>query len=82
MNYTVITPSNVTTIAASGTSTPVTLNIPRTLSYQFQVVEFTDKNNKVVKVELQVQQTEHDSSGYVHQCSGFQPVPRIKMPLP
>ena len=62
--------------------TPVSVVVPKVVSYQFQVVEYTDKNDKVVKVELQVQQTEHDNYGNNIVTSGFKPVPRIKMPLP
>ena len=58
------------------------ISLPKPLSYQFQVVEYTDDHGKVVKVELQVQQTEHDQSGSRILSSGFKPVPRIKMPLP
>lgn len=53
------------------------------VSYQFQVVEYTDVNGDdvVVKVELQVQQTTHDQYGNVKYSSGFKPVPRIRLPL-
>jgi hypothetical protein len=82
MNYSVISPSQLGTITITGTSNAVSMNIPRAVTYQFQVVEFTDKDNKVVKVELQVQQTQYDGNGNTFLTSGFQPVPRIKMPMP
>jgi hypothetical protein len=58
------------------------MSLPAPLSYQFQVVEYTDDNDAVVKVELQVQQTSHDQYGNIKMTSGFKPVPRIKLPLP
>lgn len=61
---------------------PVSITLPKPVSYQFQVVEYTDKEDKIVKVELQVQQTEHDNYGNTIYSSGFKPVPRIKLPLP
>lgn len=61
---------------------PSSVVVPNVVSYQFQVVEYTDKNDKVVKVELQVQQTEHDNYGNAVGKSGFKAVPRIKKPLP
>jgi hypothetical protein len=48
-------------------------------SYQFQVVEFME-DDKVIKVELQVQCTTHDEYGSVVFSSGFAPVPRVKLP--
>ena len=65
----------------SVTVPPPTVMLAKPLSYQFQVVEYTDVDGKVVKVELQVQKTEHDNYGNVIASSGFQPVPRIKLPL-
>lgn len=64
------------------TPPPTTVMVSKVVSYQFQVVEYTDKSDKVVKVELQVQQTEHDNYGNNIMSSGFKPVPRIRMPLP
>jgi len=71
--------SVITTIS---TAPPPTVTLAKPVSYQFQVVEYVDKDDKVIKVELQVQKTEHDNYGNVIQSSGFQPVPRIKLPLP
>lgn len=70
--------TNVATVAPP----PPTVMMAKPLSYQFQVVEYTDIDGKVVKVELQVQKTEHDNYGNIMSSSGFKPVPRIKLPLP
>lgn len=72
----------VTTSVSTVTVPPPSVMLAKPLSYQFQVVEYVDKEDKVIKVELQVQKTEHDNYGNVIQSSGFQPVPRIKLPLP
>lgn len=58
---------------------PITIVKP--VSYQFQVVEYTDEKNKVVKVELQVQQTIHDERGNAVRSSGFTAVPRVQLPM-
>lgn len=60
--------------------TPPPITIVKPLSYQFQVVEYM-KDDKIVKVELQVQQTTHDEYGNVMFSSGFSPVPRIQLPM-
>jgi hypothetical protein len=74
---------NSQTVTTSvSTAPPPSVMLAKPLSYQFQVVEYVDKDDKVIKVELQVQKTEHDNYGNVIQSSGFQPVPRIKLPLP
>jgi hypothetical protein len=73
---------SVTTAVSTVTAPPPTVMLAKPLSYQFQVVEYTDKDDKVVRVELQVQKTEHDNYGNIIHSSGFQPVPRIKLPLP
>jgi hypothetical protein len=59
---------------------PPPITIVKPLSYQFQVVEYM-KDDKIVKVELQVQQTTHDEYGNVVFSSGFSPVPRIQLPM-
>ncbi len=73
---------SVLTTVSTTTPPPPSVMLAKPLSYQFQVVEYVDKDDKVIKVELQVQKTEHDNYGNVIQSSGFQPVPRIKLPLP
>ena len=73
-NYTPAAPQKLDTqsILSVSAAQPVT--------YQFQVVEYM-KDDKVQKVELQVQATTHDNSGNVVHSSGFYPVPRIQLPL-
>jgi hypothetical protein len=39
------------------------------------------KDDKVMKVELQVQATTHDAQGNILHSSGFTPVPRITLPF-
>lgn len=87
MMYEVNTPltlgtQSVLTTVSTVTQPPPSVTLAKPVSYQFQVVEYTDKTDKVVKVELQVQKTEHDNYGNTISSSGFKPVPRIKMPLP
>jgi len=87
MIYDVNTPTNMASqniIATVSTVTqpPPTVTVAKPFSYQFQVVEYTDDEGKVVRVELQVQQTEHDNYGNKISSSGFKPVPRIKLPMP
>lgn len=63
---------------------PTPMAVPQTfvkpLSYQFQVVEYM-KDDKVVKVELQVQESIHDERGNFVRSSGFTAVPRIQLPF-
>lgn len=59
---------------------PLPITIVKPISYQFQVVEYM-KDDKIMKVELQVQQTTHDEFGNVMFSSGFSPVPRIQLPF-
>ena len=68
----------------------VPINVPLTpspplyvatpVSYQFQVIEFVT-DNKIVKVELQVQTTTHKADGSIDRSSGFVAIPRIQMPF-
>ena len=60
-------------------ATPVPITVVKPISYQFQVVEYM-KDDKIVKVELQVQQTIHDERGNVMTSSGFTAVPRVQLP--
>lgn len=54
--------------------------IVKPVTYQFQVVEYV-KDDKIMKVELQVQATTHDEFGNVITSSGFKAVPRIQLPF-
>jgi hypothetical protein len=58
----------------------MSISAAETITYQFQVVEYM-KDDKVMKVELQVQATNHDAQGNVVHSSGFIPVPRISLPF-
>ena len=58
----------------------LTVSTAQAVTYQFQVVEFM-KDDKVAKVELQVQATTHTNDGGVLHSSGFVAVPRIQLPL-
>lgn len=58
----------------------LSVSTPQTVTYQFQVVEFM-KDDKIAKVELQVQATTHNNDGSVLHSSGFVAVPRIQLPL-
>jgi hypothetical protein len=80
--FSVNTPNKLETQSYSAPipPSPPPITIVKPLSYQFQVVEYM-KDDKIVKVELQVQQTTHDEYGNVMFSSGFSPVPRIQLPM-
>lgn len=59
---------------------PQAINLPSPISYDFQIVEYVNDENKVVKVEMQYQECVHDQYGTVISSSGFKAVPRIKVP--
>ena len=59
---------------------PLPIYIPTPVTYQFRVIEYVD-DNKIVKVELQVQTTLHTSTGGVASSSGFTAIPRIQLPF-
>lgn len=56
------------------------LYVPTPVSYQFQVIEFVT-DNKIMKVELQVQTTTHKADGSIDHSSGFVAIPRIQLPF-
>jgi hypothetical protein len=58
----------------------MSISAAQAVSYQFQVVEYM-KDDKIMKVELQVQATTHDAIGNILHSSGFTPVPRIALPF-
>ena len=55
------------------------LLLPYPISYEFQVVEHVDENDKVVKVALQVKQNQHDQYGNVFVHGTWNDVPRVKL---
>ena len=58
----------------------MSISAAQSISYQFQVVEYM-KDDKIMKVELQVQATNHDTQGNILHSSGFMPVPRVTLPF-
>ena len=71
-------PVPLTTIPISVTKVSAHIVLP--VTYQFQVIEFVT-DNKIVKVELQVQSTTHKADGSIDRSSGFIAIPRIQMPF-
>ncbi len=59
---------------------PPPLYVPTPVTYQFQVIEYVT-DNKIVKVELQVQFATHNADGSIGKCSGFIAIPRIQLPF-
>lgn len=76
------TPAKLDTQSYSPPTPPALppITIVKPITYQFQVVEYV-KDDKVMKVELQVQATTHDENGNVMISSGFKPVPRVQLPF-
>jgi len=54
------------------------ITMPEPISYEFQVVEFIDKN-KITKVALQVKCNTHDQYGNIKIHGTWQDVPRVKV---
>jgi len=54
------------------------ITMPEPISYEFQVVEFIDKN-KIIKVALQVKRNTHDQYGNIKIHGTWQDVPRVKV---
>jgi hypothetical protein len=54
------------------------ITMPEPISYEFQVVEFVDKN-KITKVALQVKRNTHDQYGNIKIHGTWQDVPRVKI---
>jgi hypothetical protein len=78
-------PTNTLSYNSSGLSATISGSfstiLPKTLSYQFRVVEWV-KDNHVAGVELQVKTTEHDQYGSIVKEGPWNKVPRIKMDMP
>jgi len=75
-------PFPLTTVPLNAPQAPMPppLYVATPVSYQFQVIEFVT-DNKIVKVELQVQTTTHKADGSIDCSSGFVAIPRIQMPF-
>lgn len=67
---------------ATLTLTNLSASFPYPLSYEFQVVEYTDSSGAVVKVELQSKENQHDQHGNIVVHGTWVPVPRVKLPMP
>lgn len=67
-------------IVQTNTSGP-TITLPEPISYEFQVVEWIDANEKTIKVALQVKKNVHDQYGHIKIHGNWQEVPRIKIKL-
>lgn len=52
--------------------------MPYPISYDFQVVEYVDENDKVLRVTLQVKQNQHDQWGNILVHGTWTDVPRVK----
>jgi hypothetical protein len=58
-----------------------TMTFPEPISYEFQVVEYIDDNEKITRVALQVKKNVHDQFGNIKLAGYWEDVPRIKMKL-
>lgn len=58
-----------------------TMTFPEPISYEFQVVEYIDDDEKITRVALQVKKNVHDQFGNIKIAGYWQDVPRIKMKL-
>ena len=71
---------NTVPVAQVNTSGP-TIVLPEPISYEFQVVEYIDDEEKITRVALQVKKNVHDQFGNIKLAGYWQDVPRIKMKL-
>ena len=57
-------------------------NISSPIEYEFQVVEYHDKNdvNKIKKVSLQTRKIIYNVQGGIKECGLWTDVPRLKVP--
>jgi hypothetical protein len=58
-----------------------TMTFPEPISYEFQVVEYIDDEEKITRVALQMKRNVHDQFGNIKQVGYWEEVPRIKMKL-
>jgi len=79
---TFLTTNTYTTVPVVQTNTSgPTITLPEPISYEFQVVEWVDDNEKIIKVALQVKKNVHDQYGNIKVPGYWQEVPRIKIKL-
>lgn len=55
------------------------ITMPYPLSYEFQVVEHVDQDNKITKVALQVKENQHDQYGNIVVHGTWNDVPRVQV---
>jgi hypothetical protein len=67
-------------VAQVNTSGP-TIILPEPISYEFQVVEYIDDEEKITRVALQMKRNVHDQFGNIKLAGYWEEVPRIKMKL-
>ena len=58
---------------------PAPVTFPTPLSYDFQVVEHIDQNNKITRVGLQVKVNQHDQYGNITIHGNWNDVPRVQL---
>ena len=79
---TFLTTNTYTTVPVVQTNTSgPTITFPEPISYEFQVVEYIDDNEKITKVALQVKKNVHDQFGNLKVIGSWEEVPRIKLKL-
>jgi hypothetical protein len=57
------------------------MTFPEPISYEFQVVEYIDDEEKITRVALQMKRNVHDQFGNIKIAGYWEEVPRIKMKL-
>lgn len=79
---TFLTTNTYTTVPVVQTNTSgPTITLPEPISYEFQVVEYIDDNEKITRVALQVRKNTHDQYGNLKVIGSWEEVPRIKLKL-
>lgn len=79
---TFLTTHTYTTVPVVQTNTVgPTITLPEPISYEFQVVEYIDDDEKITRVALQVRKNTHDQYGNIKVIGSWEEVPRIKLKL-
>lgn len=79
---TFLTTNTYTTVPVIQTNTSgPTITLPEPISYEFQVVEYIDDDEKITRVALQVRKNTHDQFGNLKVIGSWEEVPRIKLKL-
>lgn len=79
---TFLTTNTYTTVPVIQTNTSgPTITLPEPISYEFQVVEYIDDDEKITRVALQVRKNTHDQYGNLKVIGSWEEVPRIKLKL-